>query len=163
MKGNDVTGALCLKKPWPGMARTIYGTHSRFLETYYRPFNGFYFTGDGAVRHSDGYYQITGRMDDVINVTGHRLGTAEVENALVLQQIFLIKRSGDSFSFQQGQHPSVAESAVVGYPCSDKGEGIYAYVTLKDGLVADAKTEAELRGIVRQKIAAYAIPDVIQV
>lgn len=88
MLGNDVTGALCLKKPWPGMARTIYGTHSRFLETYYRPFNGFYFTGDGAVRHSDGYYQITGRMDDVINVTGHRLGTAEVENALVLQQIF---------------------------------------------------------------------------
>ncbi|XP_046645729.1 acetyl-coenzyme A synthetase 2-like, mitochondrial isoform X2 [Daphnia pulicaria] len=144
LKGNDVTGALCLKKPWPGMARTIYGTHSRFLETYYRPFNGFYFTGDGAVRHSDGYYQITGRMDDVINVTGHRLGTAEVENAL-------------------GQHPSVAESAVVGYPCSDKGEGIYAYVTLKDGLVADAKTEAELRGIVRQKIAAYAIPDVIQI
>ncbi|KZS17455.1 Acetyl-coenzyme A synthetase 2, mitochondrial-like protein [Daphnia magna] len=144
LKGNDVTGALCLKKPWPGMARTIYGAHSRFLETYYQPFRGFYFTGDGAIRHKDGYYQITGRMDDVINVTGHRLGTAEVENAL-------------------GQHPSVAESAVVGYPCNDKGEGIYAYVTLKDGFLAGVKMETELRGIVRQKIAAYAVPDVIQI
>lgn len=83
LHNNDVTGALCLKKPWPGMARTIYGAHGRFLETYYRPFRGLYFTGDGAIRHSDGYYQITGRMDDVINVSGHRLGTAEVENALV--------------------------------------------------------------------------------
>ena len=86
LKGNDVTGALCLKKPWPGMARTIYGAHGRFLDTYYRPFRGFYFTGDGAIRHNDGYYQITGRMDDVINVSGHRLGTAEVENALVFAQ-----------------------------------------------------------------------------
>ncbi len=86
LEGNNVTGALCLKKPWPGMARTIYGAHSRFLETYYRPFKGLYFTGDGAIRHNDGYYQITGRMDDVINVSGHRLGTAEVENALVISQ-----------------------------------------------------------------------------
>lgn len=144
LHNNDVTGALCLKKPWPGMARTIYGAHGRFLETYYRPFRGLYFTGDGAIRHSDGYYQITGRMDDVINVSGHRLGTAEVENAL-------------------GQHPSVAESAVVGYPHDIKGEGIYAYVILKDGFVADTKTESELKGIVRQKIAAYALPDVIQI
>lgn len=83
LTGDNVSGALCLKKPWPGMARTIYGAHGRFLDTYYRPFNGFYFTGDGAIRHNDGYYQITGRMDDVINVSGHRLGTAEVENALV--------------------------------------------------------------------------------
>nr|CAH0113534.1 unnamed protein product [Daphnia galeata] len=165
LKGNDVTGALCLKKPWPGMARTIYGAHSRFLETYYRPFNGFYFTGDGAVRHSNGYYQITGRMDDVINVTGHRLGTAEVENALVLWHMLnpIEINTDDQLFVPQDQHPSVAESAVVGYPCSDKGEGVYAYVTLKDGFPADTKTESELRGIVRLKIAAYAIPDVIQI
>ena len=83
MKENNVTGALCMKKPWPGMALTIYGSHGRFLDTYFRPYKGFYFTGDGAIRHGDGYYQITGRMDDVINVSGHRLGTAEVEDALV--------------------------------------------------------------------------------
>ena len=83
MKENNVTGALCMKKPWQGMARTIYGSHGRFLDTYFRPYKGFYFTGDGAIRHGDGYYQITGRMDDVINVSGHRLGTAEVEDALV--------------------------------------------------------------------------------
>ena len=77
-----------MKKPWPGMARTIYGCHDRFLDTYYRPYSGFYFSGDGAIRHSDGYFQITGRMDDVINVSGHRLGTAEVEDALVFHLIF---------------------------------------------------------------------------
>lgn len=144
MEGENVTGALCLKKPWPGMARTIYGSHDRFLETYFNPFRGLYFTGDGAIRHIDGYYQITGRMDDVINVSGHRLGTAEVEDAL-------------------GQHPSVAESAVVGYPHDIKGEGVYAYVILKNDVNADRNTEVELRAIVRQKIAAYALPDVIQV
>ena len=83
MTGGDVTGALCLKQPWPGMARTIHGSHQRYLDTYFRPYRGLYFTGDGAIRHANGYYQITGRMDDVINVSGHRLGTAEVEDALV--------------------------------------------------------------------------------
>jgi len=140
---NDVAGALCMKKPWPGMARTIYGCHERFLDTYYRPYNGFYFSGDGAVRHSDGYFQITGRMDDVINVSGHRLGTAEVEDAL-------------------DQHPSVAESAVVGYPHDIKGEGIYAYITLKHDCNVDDNIIADLKMIVRQKIAGYAIPDLIQ-
>ena len=96
MMENNVTGALCMKKPWPGMARTIYGSHGRFLDTYFRPYKGFYFTGDGAIRHGDGHYQITGRMDDVINVSGHRLGTAEVEDALV-NPLLLLKNGYDKF------------------------------------------------------------------
>lgn len=89
-----------MKKPWPGMARTIYGCHDRFLDTYYRPYSGFYFSGDGAIRHSDGYFQITGRMDDVINVSGHRLGTAEVEDALVFHLIFFLKLVPGFFFFE---------------------------------------------------------------
>lgn len=89
-----------MKKPWPGMARTIYGCHDRFLDTYYRPYSGFYFSGDGAIRHSDGYFQITGRMDDVINVSGHRLGTAEVEDALVFHLIFFSEIGSRFFFFE---------------------------------------------------------------
>ena len=107
----EATGALAIKKSWPGQMRTVYDDHQRFVDTYFRIFRGYYFTGDGARRDKDGYYWITGRVDDVINVSGHRMGTAEVESALVL-------------------HESVSEAAVVGYPHEIKGQGIYAYVTL---------------------------------
>ncbi|MEQ2234383.1 Acetyl-coenzyme A synthetase 2-like, mitochondrial [Ilyodon furcidens] len=104
LSGNSVSGSLCLSKPWPGMARSIYGDHQRFINSYFRPYPGHYFTGDGAFRSEDGYYQITGRIDDVINVSGHRLGTAEIEDAL-------------------DEHPAVPESAVIGTPHEIKGEG----------------------------------------
>ncbi len=110
----EAEGNLCIADSWPGQMRTVYGDHKRFIETYFSTFPGKYFTGDGARRDEDGYYWITGRVDDVINVAGHRLGTAEVESALVA-------------------HPKVAEAAVVGYPHDIKGQGIYAYVTLKLG------------------------------
>ncbi|XP_030854852.1 acetyl-coenzyme A synthetase 2-like, mitochondrial [Strongylocentrotus purpuratus] len=142
---NNEPGALCIRKPWPGIARTIYGNHKRYLETYLSPYPGFYFSGDGAVRDDKGYYHITGRMDDVINVTGHRLGTAEVEDAM-------------------DEHPAVAETAVVGYPHDIKGEGVYAYVTLKDDVTeSEGDIIKELKALVRQKIAAYAVPDIIQI
>ena len=137
------SGALVLKRSWPGQMRTVYGDHERFVDTYFRTFPGNYFTGDGARRDEDGYYWITGRIDDVINVSGHRMGTAEVESALVL-------------------HASVAEAAVVGYPHDIKGQGIYAYVTLMAGVTATDELRSELVGHVRKEIGAIAAPDVIQ-
>jgi acetyl-CoA synthetase len=136
-------GNLVLLDSWPGQMRTVYGDHQRFIDTYFRTFPGTYFTGDGARRDADGYYWITGRVDDVINVSGHRLGTAEVESALVA-------------------HPAVAEAAVVGYPHEIKGQGIYAYVTLKAGVEPSDQLLAELKQTVRQQIGAIASPDVIQ-
>lgn len=127
------------------MSRSVHGNHQRFVETYFSSFRGYYFTGDGALRDEEGFYQITGRMDDVINVTGHRLGTAEVEDALM-------------------EHPAVAEAAVVGFPHEVKGEGVYAYVILKEGCEDEAKTlEADLRVLVKGKISGFAVPDFIQI
>ncbi|MEO0034918.1 MAG: hypothetical protein RLZZ501_941 [Pseudomonadota bacterium] len=138
-----VEGNLCIAESWPGQMRTVYGDHERFVQTYFSAYKGMYFTGDGARRDADGYYWITGRVDDVINVSGHRMGTAEVESALVA-------------------HPKVAEAAVVGYPHEIKGQGIYAYVTL----VADEEPTEELRkelvNWVRKEIGPIASPDLIQ-
>ncbi|MEQ1484119.1 acetate--CoA ligase [Methyloglobulus sp.] len=139
----DATGILVIGTPWPGQARTIYGDHQRFVDTYFKAFPGYYFAGDGARRDEDGYFWITGRVDDVINVSGHRLGTAEVESALVL-------------------HELVAEAAVVGYPHDIKGQGIYAYVTLNTGVTPSEELRKELINLVRQEIGAIATPDVIQ-
>jgi acetyl-CoA synthetase len=140
----EATGNLVITHSWPGQIRSVYGDHQRVVDTYYKAYPGYYFTGDGARRDTDGYYWITGRVDDVMNVSGHRLGTAEVESALVL-------------------HPSVAEAAVVGYPHPIKGEGIYAYVTLMAGTNIDqAKLKNELGDLVRKEIGAIARPDVIQ-
>ncbi len=136
-------GNLVMLDSWPGQMRTVYGDHQRFIDTYFRTFPGTYFTGDGARRDEDGYYWITGRVDDVINVSGHRMGTAEVESALVA-------------------HPAVAEAAVVGYPHDIKGQGIYAYVTLKAGIEPSEGLLKELRQTVREQIGAIAAPDVIQ-
>uniref|UniRef100_A0A8C5LKD7 Acetyl-coenzyme A synthetase n=1 Tax=Jaculus jaculus TaxID=51337 RepID=A0A8C5LKD7_JACJA len=144
MEENDAAGALCISQPWPGMARTIYGDHQRFVDTYFKVYPGYYFTGDGAHRTKEGYYQITGRMDDVINISGHRLGTAEIEDAM-------------------DDHPAVPETAVIGYPHSIKGEAAFAFVVLKDD-VCDADTViSELRSAVAVKIAKYAVPDQIMV
>ncbi|MFT5087223.1 MAG: acetyl-CoA synthetase [Candidatus Latescibacterota bacterium] len=142
VEGNGVSGVLAMKAPWPGQMRTIYGDHERFETTYFQQYKGYYFTGDGCRRDEDGYYWITGRVDDVINVSGHRMGTAEVESALVL-------------------HAKVAEAAVVGYPHDVKGQGIYAYVTLNSGIEYTDELKAELRGHVRQVIGPIATPDVI--
>jgi acetyl-CoA synthetase len=128
---------------WPGMMRTVYGDHERFIQTYFSTFNGLYFTGDGARRDKDGYYWITGRVDDVINVSGHRLGTAEVESALVA-------------------HAAVAEAAVVGYPHDIKGQGIYCYVTLTAGYEPSEELRKELVMQVRKEIGPTASPDLIQ-
>ena len=136
-------GNLCINQSWPGQMRTVYGDHKRFVETYFSAFEGRYFSGDGARRDSDGYFWITGRVDDVLNVSGHRMGTAEVESALV-------------------SHESVAESAVVGYPHDVKGQGIYAYVTLVAGLEPDLELEKSLKLWVRKEIGAIATPDLIQ-
>ncbi|HXH04039.1 MAG TPA: acetate--CoA ligase [Candidatus Competibacteraceae bacterium] len=136
-------GNLVITRPWPGQMRTVYGDHQRFVETYFSMYKGLYFTGDGARRDQDGYYWITGRVDDVINVSGHRMGTAEIESALVL-------------------HPAVAEAAVVGYPHDLKGQGIYAYVTLKVGVEASDALKKELVAHVRNEIGPIASPDVIQ-
>lgn len=136
-------GNLVLKDAWPGMMRTVYGDHQRFIDTYFKAYPGLYFTGDGARRDADGYYWITGRVDDVINVSGHRLGTAEIESALVT-------------------HPKVAEAAVVGCPHNIKGQAIYAYVTLKSGEIASDTLRSELVGWVRKEIGAIATPDYLQ-
>ena len=138
-----VNGNLCLTDSWPGQMRTVYGDHQRFIDTYFTTYPGKYFTGDGARRDADGYYWITGRVDDVINVSGHRLGTAEIESALV-------------------GHPGVAEAAVVGYPHEIKGQGIYCFVTLKTDVTPSDALMAELRGWVRHEIGPFATPDVIQ-
>ena len=142
LKGNNVSGVLAIKKPWPGQMRTIYGDHKRFEETYFQQYKGYYFTGDGCRRDEDGYYWITGRVDDVINVSGHRMGTAEVESALVL-------------------HDKVAEAAVVGFPHDVKGQGIYAYVTLNVGVEYTEGLKAELKKQVRTVIGPIAAPDVV--
>ncbi|MDC1407465.1 acetate--CoA ligase [Candidatus Puniceispirillum sp.] len=136
-------GNLCIGNSWPGQMRTVYGDHQRFIETYFTTFPGRYFTGDGARRDQDGYFWITGRVDDVLNVSGHRMGTAEVESALVA-------------------HPKVAEAAVVGYPHDIKGQGIYAYVTLVADAVADDQLAAELRQWTRKEIGPIATPDLLQ-
>lgn len=138
--GGEAEGNLCIIRSWPGQARTVYGDHDRFVQTYFSHYKGKYFTGDGCRRDADGYYWITGRVDDVINVSGHRMGTAEVESALVL-------------------HPKVAEAAVVGYPHDIKGQGIYCYVTLNSGDEPSEELEAELRQWVRKEIGPIATPD----
>jgi len=136
-------GALVITDSWPGQMRTVYGDHERFFQTYFSQYPGSYFTGDGARRDADGYYWITGRIDDVINVSGHRMGTAEVESALVL-------------------HHDVAEAAVVGMPHDIKGQGIYAYVTLNAGVEPSEALRKELVQWVRKEIGPIATPDVIQ-
>ncbi len=142
IKGNGVSGVLAIQEPWPGQMRTIYGDHKRFEDTYFDQYKGYYFTGDGCRRDEDGYYWITGRVDDVINVSGHRMGTAEVESALVA-------------------HESVAEAAVVGFPHEVKGEGIYAYVTLNAGVEYSEDLRATLKQQVREVIGPIATPDFI--
>ncbi len=145
LKGNGVEGNLCIKFPWPGMLRTTYGDHKRCYQTYFSTYPGLYFTGDGAKRDEEGYYRIMGRVDDVINVSGHRIGTAEVEDAI-------------------NQHPKVNESAVVGYPHPIKGQGIYAYVTCEELSDNELETiEKEIRATVTKMIGPIAKPDVIQI
>ncbi|NNK79058.1 MAG: acetate--CoA ligase [Litoreibacter sp.] len=139
----EAEGVLCIKDSWPGQMRTVFGDHERFEKTYFSDYKGYYFTGDGCRRDADGYYWITGRVDDVINVSGHRMGTAEVESALVA-------------------HPKVAESAVVGYPHDIKGQGIYAYVTLMSGEEPTEELRKELETWVRSEIGPIAKPDLIQ-
>ncbi|KFP22419.1 hypothetical protein Z169_15353, partial [Egretta garzetta] len=144
----NISGALCISQAWPGMARTIYNDHKRFLETYLTLYPGFFFTGDGAYRTSEGYYQLTGRLDDIINISGHRLGTAEVEDVV-------------------NHHAAVAESAVIGYPHEIKGEGkMLAFLPLKclSQSYCTAETlAAELRELISKKIAKYAAPEYVQV
>ncbi len=143
LEGNDVRGALCLKASWPGQMRTLYGDHQRFIDTYFSRFPGKYFTGDGCWRDPDGYYWITGRMDDVIIVSGHNIGTAEIEGAI-------------------GKHPSVAEAAVVGFPHDIKGNAIYAYVTLRTGEQPTDEMKKEIVLSVRNHIGPHATPEKIQ-
>ena len=143
LHGNPSEGLLAIKTSWPGQMRTIYGDHDRFYDTYFSMFKGYYFTGDGARRDKDGYYWITGRVDDVLNVSGHRLGTAEIEGAI-------------------GAHSSVAEAAVVGYPHDIKGQGVYAFVTLMAGIEAGENTLNEIKLKVREMIGPHASPDKIQ-
>jgi len=138
-----VEGQLVITDSWPGQMRSVYGDHQRFIDTYFSTFEGMYFTGDGCKRDEDGYYWITGRVDDVLNISGHRMGTAEVESALV-------------------SHPLVAESAVVGYPHDIKGQGIYVYVTLIAGAEPSDELRVELRNWVRKEIGPIATPDLIQ-
>ncbi|CAI7997283.1 Acetyl-coenzyme A synthetase 2-like, mitochondrial [Geodia barretti] len=145
LHGPNVSGNLCIRHPWPGMARSIYGDHGRFMDTYYRPYPGLYFSGDGARRDGEGHYQITGRVDDVINVKGHRIGTAELESCL-------------------DHDPRVAETAVVGFPHDIHGEGIYGYVILKDGVCeSDEEVIKGLRNIVRMQIGGFAVPEILMI
>lgn len=142
-KGQEISGALCILDSWPGQMRSVYGDHQRFIKTYFSDYPGRYFSGDGAKRDDEGYYWITGRIDDVLNVSGHRMGTAEIESALVA-------------------HPKVAEAAVVGYPHEIKGQGIYAYVTLIRGIETSKALKDELVMWVRKEIGPIATPDVLQ-
>ncbi len=142
MKG-VAEGVLVISASWPGQARTVYGDHPRFIDTYFNHYPGYYFAGDGARRDEDGYFWITGRVDDVLNVSGHRMGTAEIESALVL-------------------HECVSEAAVVGYPHDIKGQGIYAYVTLNKGVESSDELKNQLKALVRKEIGAIAYPDIIQ-
>ncbi|MFN5133367.1 MAG: AMP-binding enzyme, partial [Candidatus Fonsibacter sp.] len=145
-KGVELKGAcegrLCMSDSWPGQMRTVYGDHQRFIDTYFSQHDGKYFTGDGCKRDEDGYYWITGRVDDVIIVSGHNLGTAEIESAFVA-------------------HPKVAEAAVVGYPHDIKGQGLYCYVTLKVGETGSEALTKELKDLVRKIIGPLATPDLI--
>ena len=143
IEGNDVSGLLVIKSSWPGQMRTIYGDHDRFLDVYFSQFPGYYFTGDGAKRDKDGYYWITGRVDDVLNVSGHRIGTAEVEGAI-------------------GKADGVAEAAVVGFSHDIKGQGIYAFVTLMTGIEPSDKIHADVLASVTKEIGPHAKPDEIQ-
>lgn len=138
----ECEGILCIKRSWPGAIRGIFGDEERFLSTYFSPFKGYYFTGDGARRDAEGYYWITGRVDDVINVSGHRIGTAEVESALIC-------------------HPMCAEAAVVSFNHPIKGQGIWAYVTLRHGCEYSEELKRELVATVRKEIGPIAVPDVI--
>ncbi len=143
IEGNEVNGNLCIKAPWPGMLRTTYGDHERFQNTYFRTYENMYFTGDGCMRDEEGFYKITGRVDDVLNVSGHRLGTAEVENAI-------------------NMHLGVVESAIVGYPHDVKGEGIYAYIVYKGHEEEDNLTRQDIALTVSRIIGPIAKPDKIQ-
>ena len=143
VNSTEAEGVLCIKDSWPGQMRTVYGDHERFVQTYFSDYKGYYFTGDGCRRDADGYYWITGRVDDVLNVSGHRMGTAEVESALVA-------------------HEKVSEAAVVGYPHDIKGQGIYCYVTLMSGESPSEELRTELRNWVRKEIGPIASPDLIQ-
>lgn len=138
----EISGNLCIKRPWPSMMRGVYGDPKRFFDTYFSQFKGYYFTGDGAIRDKDGYFRITGRVDDVLNVSGHRIGSAEVESALV-------------------EHKSIAEAAVVGFPHDIKGQAIYAYVTVKQGVTTNDSLKLELIQMVEKMIGKIARPDVI--
>jgi len=142
IEGNSVEGVLCIGQPWPGIARTIWGDHQRYLDTYLRPYHGYYFTGDGCRRDKEGYIWITGRVDDVLNVSGHRLGTAEIESALVT-------------------HPACVEAAVIGIPHDIKGQGVFAYVILKEGVEENAELVPSLKQAVRSQIGGLAMPDYI--
>src|SRR5690606_23533065 len=144
LKGNNVEGALCMRRPWPSLSRTIYRDHKRLIETYFTQYPGLYFTGDGARRDEDGFYWVTGRIDDVLNVSGHRLGTAEIESAIM-------------------EHDDVAEAAVVGMPHDIKGVGIYAYVILYDIKKNSDLLIEDIKEIVREKIGRFASPDVIHI
>jgi acetyl-CoA synthetase len=143
LQGNGVSGRLCISKPWPGIMRTVWGDHQRFIDTYFSTYPGFYFTGDASIRDSDGYYWITGRVDDVLNCSGHRIGTAEIESAIVQSGI-------------------VAEAAVVGYPHEIKGTGIFAFCILKNGVPAAEDSLQTIRASVRKHIGPLATPDLIQ-
>ncbi len=143
IKGNGVSGNLCIKHPWPGIARTIYGDHERYLKTYMSTYKGYYFTGDGCRRDPEGYYRITGRVDDVLNVSGHRLGTAEIENAI-------------------NEHPNIVESAVVGYPHDIKGQGIFAFLTCEKTPKDPIAFKKEIHDLVTKIIGPIAKPDQIQ-
>ena len=143
LQNGTAEGILAIKDSWPGQMRTVWGDHDRFVSTYFEHFKGYYFTGDGCRRDEDGYYWITGRVDDVLNVSGHRMGTAEVESALVA-------------------HPKVSEAAVVGYPHDIKGQGIYCYVTLMEGDVPSDELRTELQNWVRKEIGPIAKPDILQ-
>ncbi|TVQ00902.1 MAG: acetate--CoA ligase, partial [Balneolaceae bacterium] len=144
IKGNGVSGNLCIRHPWPGIARTVWGDHERYLKTYMSSYKGFYFTGDGCRRDPEGYYRITGRVDDVLNVSGHRLGTAEIENAI-------------------NEHPNIVESAVVGYPHNIKGQGIYAFMICENDPKDPAAFKKEIHGLVTKIIGPIAKPDLIQI
>jgi acetyl-CoA synthetase len=143
LEGNNISGNLCIRFPWPGMLRTTYGDHERCRQTYFSTYKGMYFTGDGCLRDEQGNYRITGRVDDVLNVSGHRIGTAEVENAI-------------------NMHPGVVESAVIGYPHDIKGQGIYAYIILGNADAASDSLEQEILQTVSKVIGAIAKPDKIQ-
>uniref|UniRef100_A0A8C5RZE3 Propionate--CoA ligase n=1 Tax=Laticauda laticaudata TaxID=8630 RepID=A0A8C5RZE3_LATLA len=144
LAGNDTSGALCIAQPWPGIARTIYEDHQRFVEAYFKAYPGYYFTGDAAYRTKEGYYQLTGRMDDVLNISGHRLGTAEIEDAM-------------------DEHPEIPETAVISYPHDIKGEVALAFIVLKDDMADKDIIIKEVKTIVATKIAKYAVPEHIVV